>query len=156
MTSKIERYSFKENMKKIGKKYAIPAVAVAGAIAGAYYNRNHLGFPRDNPANFGDFEHISGNGVYMDRAKRTLKKYAKPIAGVATVAGLLALDHYFPSIPVPKGRGLREDIKRIGKKMAIPAVVLTASALGAIYGIDAVSDSIEATTRNLVVDSFKN
>jgi hypothetical protein len=164
--------STKEKLKRIGKKYVLPAVATAGALGTAYLLRDQIGNagaqvlgrlqsalpnPMGPPEGLGDnwvdvptgddflsIRTLGGRGLKQD-AINFVKKHERPlkIAGATAVAlPLLYGALTYPFIPVPmEGRGL-------GKKLAIAggitASALTATAIGYLYGLDALGEVIQS------------
>ncbi len=163
--------STKEKLKRIGKKYVLPAVATAGALGTAYLLRDQIGNvgsqvlgrlqtalpnPMGPPEGLSEWvdvptgddflsiRRLGGRGLKQD-AIDFVKKHERPlkIAGATAVAlPLLYGALTYPFIPVPmEGRGL-------GKKLAvaggITASALTATAIGYLYGIDALGEVIKS------------
>lgn len=160
--------STKEKLKKIGKKYVLPAVATAGALGTAYLLRDQIGDvgaqvlgrlqsalpnPMGPPEGLGDnwvdvptgdnylsIRRLAGRGLKQD-VVNFVKKHERPlkIAGAtAALAPLLYGALTYPIIPVP-AQG-----RGLGKKIAlgvgIPASILAGTALAYLYGIDALGE----------------
>lgn len=110
MTSKIERYNFKENAKHIGKKYLLPVAVATASIAGAYHYRHDLGnagqelkdslMKMRRKTDYSSILHQEGLGITKEKAWSITKKYVIPSALILTA--VLGATRY------------RGDIRRIG------------------------------------------
>jgi hypothetical protein len=170
MTSRIERYNFKQNAKRIGKKYLLPAAATAAALGTAYLFRNEIGDAGSSlinaAGNFldkpqfipleGDWESVAptadyfsglsnlrSRGNYGSGLGRDSWKFVKKHREIAIPLATFALGSAL-NYPVI-GRGIS---RKTIRNTALGAAALTTIALATLYGADALEEFAEAQLFN--------